>query len=1655
MTFIQHFLQRADVSFRGMRNTAIEELKPYNRSVTDRLYDELRRGTQILDDEDHLNMYLRAFGNMHKAKLDAAFSFFKGIDGIFNQPVSIFDWGCGQGTATICLLDFLRQNSLLHLVGCITLVEPSVAAVARAQGVISAYGAAASVKVVSKVFDELQLADFSDDGGAKLHLFSNILDVSAFNLARFTHLFQSSFSGLNYFVCVGPLYSNNKRVDEFMAAISPDSVFASVNKQKDDADSSESWTMALRMFSKNVKAVEDVMAIGRRIEDFHKHQQLFAGYVLDCVDQEIRSAASPQLEAASQTLLKALSAFDVRANVPLDFCQDDCDPKMAVLANIISRGLPTKAPILLEEAFASSFGLSSRQLVRGSIGYRSTGAISAQAINEALHVIDPRFRLDAYNGDMLESPFEKDFIFKFLAQGGAQYLAQVLEPQRPLSSIVSLPNGQFSKDQRVDFALEVPGSEANAGFVLELDGFPYHSNIFQRVFDHKRDVAAARSGWQTSRISHLLSSQFIANWECQPSSQAYLATLKKNFGKTISGEWCRQLQAVLSPLAVARVQRVLVQALMAGVLKPDAQRWSVAVVERDVPCAALAIEDFKNKYRNICLLAGQDGPMPEVELVIVSTPEFIDSPLHLGHSARLSGAGVACDLCIDVSMLLRDGVDALPLNVEAAARFIVRSSHYQKQERIICTTANIQYPPFVSKNADGTYQNIALREQYLTYFLQDIFRKEALRNGQLPILSHILADKTTIGLLPTGGGKSLTYQLACMLQPGVTVVVDPLVSLMVDQVRGLRDVRIDACDCVIGSMEREEKAQKLALLQNGALQFMFLSPERFMMQNFRESLLGMTELNHVYFSYGVIDEVHCVSEWGHDFRTSYLHLGRNMITYMHTKAADRKLAVIGLTATASFDVLADVERELTMGGKLSIDSEAIVRPEDDERPELTYRIVQVDANFSALRSPSSLWLNVASEWDLKTRVANVKRARLKELIAEVPADLLFINNANEQPACQIAGFSPDGFFQADADAKFKNAGIVFCPHAKGNFGVNNSDSGKFTGISNFLCSNEELSIGRFVGGDNPGADMASFNQNDLNVMVATKAFGMGIDKPNIRFTVNMNHPSSIESFVQEAGRAGRDKKNAISYVLFEPTSYVQFTADKLNDIRYSLVQAGFADPVWLEAYRDRFVLENDLTALCALYDGSPRFAAAFVEYVRSRRFIENVDKDIILWFHNNSFRGLLKERVIIHELTDCMLNVASCREEGDFGSDDVNGIYQAVAKTEPDGYSYITVSWENVVNKDSHNYNLSLINEVDKIAQATGWKSIDSSKAQYENLSSINDFDELLQKISRLSNDTNWVRYQGEKALFKPLRRAFCVKRDKADTDKAIYRLCCVGLVDDVTADYNTQTYELKILNRSDDEYRQIMVHFFHKYYSLEKAEEKVRLIDAEQGRSYLEKCLWFLTGFVYTNLESKRIRAIDDMRMACTESVAERRISGNDKWIKEFVHLYFNSKYNRTGYTINGDPYSLKEDTDGMGNDGFDLVLKYIAAMTADDSGSEVENVKHLYGATLLSLRAHTDNAALKLLLCYCIVFLGVHQNQDLRTNAFNAYIEGFMTLHHNGQKEVLSLVDEFNSLIENKIHEDDGFFRDELIQQGRDYITFLIHEENFTKIKEAYLQA
>ncbi len=1597
------------ISFTAIRNIAVDEISTLPRVEQDRLYDELARGTQVLDEDAHLNMYLRCFGLMHKAKADEAFKNLPKLSDLFSKEVEIYDWGCGQGTATICLLDFLKTCGISSKIKRLNLVEPSSLAVNRSVDILSCYKEIknAEIRTIIKKFDDLEISDIESYNCRKLHLFSNILDVASFDLANFTQLFQQTQKGGNYIVCVGPLNAGYKRIDWFIDAINPKYRYFSTDKPKGCWIEGKEWTISLRIVATFIDTVEDIAIIRNRIEDAKKHRQFFAGYVTDAVNDILMNS---DYSEQAEELMAALSTFDVRSDKSLEQ-KENIEPLLAVMANLISRGMPTKAPLEIEKLLSTHFCYSYPPLEREHY-YKGTGNCNAEEIFHALHLIDPRFTFDNYNFNSLDSSFESDFIQSYLPRHGKSYMSQVLEPQRDLSSIVDVPNKKFNQDRRVDFSMEIPYSteshDNHIGFVVEINGEQYHSSMTSRIKDARREQMIKDRRWDVETLVSLNDTSVADDWESNEKYSPYLNILKENFSKKIEGDWLNLLQFTLSPFAIARIERILVEAMINGHLNLSAKIWKIAVIERDVPCAQIAIDDIRDIYNHLCALKGTKDKLPEVELVVVSTPEFDNSPLHKAKRPKLTQQlSGNYDICIDISMLLRDKIANYSISIKANAYYVIRSSHYSQDIRTIYSAENIDYVPFVEKTRRGEYIDIPERAETLRYFLQNIFRKDSFREGQLAILSRALSNKTTIGLLPTGGGKSLTYQLAAMLQPGVTIIVDPLISLMVDQYDGLVEQRIDASACINSTMTREEKSYCLGRMERGELQFMFLSPERFMMENFRDEILAMPRSNKVYFAYGVIDEVHTVSEWGHDFRPAYLQLGRNMTRFMETKTG-QNIPIIGLTATASFDVLADVERELTLGGKMTLDSDAIVRPDISEREELTYRIIEVKADFSKLKKNNTNVVN-GSLWDLRDCVAEAKRTYLIGLLGNTPNDINVINGTNNA-ALKIDDFDSEHFYSPGRTEQFAHSGIIFCPYREGALGVlDKVKDGKLikTGISTYVASiDSKYKVGTYLGGADPKL-MKPFITNKQNFMVATKAFGMGIDKPNVRFTINITHPSSIESYVQEAGRGGRDKKVAISYLLYEPTELIDLSEENLADAFDMNIPAQYS---WLRLYKDQYIEQDDLGNLCGQY----RLTTPQIQQLQSilDPYKINIDKDIQLYFHNNSFKGSYKERVILSELAYGVVNANILPQNNQMG------VYAAMNGLNIGDYSFVEVHGENLLKENYQEFRDLIIFEANNIATAQGWSLLPNTAFNNGELNEKNvpNFGALLKEISKASGNSYWRQYR-RAAFMRPLEKTFCRRRDTDDTDKAIYRMCCVGLVDDVKIEYldnDKHKYTLKVVKRPDGDYYNCLQSFFEKYYSTAQSQLLVNAARNHGAQTEIDNCLGYLTEFVYEKLEEKRRLSIRDMRDACVGG-----ISHGDAWLKDFIHLYFNSKYAKDYHDVNGVNYSLRQD---IRQPNMDLIMKFINGVSIDPSGPVVTNAKHLYGAVLIILRDQlTDELAssiLYLLRSYCLAFLGIGENTTLIDEFKTGYWEnGLRKLVNvndgNNPQKLKQLIDNYNQVI------------------------------------------
>ena len=238
---------------------------------------------------------------------------------------------------------------------------------------------------------------------------------------------------------------------------------------------------------------------------------------------------------------------------------------------------------------------------------------------------------------------------------------------------------------------------------------------------------------------------------------------------------------------------------------------------------------------------------------------------------------------------------------------------------------------------------------------------------------------------------------------------------------------------------------------------------------------------------------------------------------------------------------------------------------------------------------------------------------------------------------------------------------------------------------------------------------------------------------------------------------------------------------------------------------------------------------------------------------------------------------------------------------------------------------------------------------------------------------------------------------------KAIYRMCCVGIIDDYTQDYSNKLFRIVTVRKSDDDYFECLKKFLMRYYTEERANLEMEKAYDFNGNNAMQKCLGYITQFVYSKIATKRMRAIQDIENFCNEAITypDSNWLEINEHLKDYIYYYFNSKYAREGYqTENGEPFSLTDDSQEGRFSSFELLFKYIRVVDDDvvgSSGSPKDNIKHLQGAVRLIRRALTDtNPMLDLLNAYCLLFLGVNDNKNLQAELQECYINGYMEFHN-----------------------------------------------------------
>ena len=426
--------------------------------------------------------------------------------------------------------------------------------------------------------------------------------------------------------------------------------------------------------------------------------------------------------------------------------------------------------------------------------------------------------------------------------------------------------------------------------------------------------------------------------------------------------------------------------------------------------------------------------------------------------------------------------------------------------------------------------------------LQKYWGYDQFRGIQREIIESIGEGRDTLGLMPTGGGKSITFQVPALCKEGICVVITPLIALMKDQVQNLKKRGIKAA-AIYSGLSRNEIIVTLENCIFGNYKFLYVSPERLTTELFK------SKLRHMTVSFLTVDEAHCISQWGYDFRPSYLRIAE-------IRTLLPGIPVLALTATATPEVVKDIQLQL------GFEKENVFRM-SFERKNLAYVV----------------------------RKTEDKSGELLHILNNVKGSAI-VYTRNRKGTKETAAFlSQNGF-----SATFYHAGL----------------------------NDAEKDIRQ-----------RSWQQDEIRVMVATNAFGMGIDKPDVRIVIHMDLPDSIEAYFQEAGRAGRDGKTAYAVLLYQKSDRTKMmkripdTYPEKEDIRTVYEHACYYCQLAMGDGMN-VTREFNLEEFCHNFKHFPTQAYSALKILSQAGYIDYTDEQ-----ENNSRLHFLLNRDELYRIHEC------------------------------------------------------------------------------------------------------------------------------------------------------------------------------------------------------------------------------------------------------------------------------------------------------------------------------------------------------------------------------------------------------------------------------------
>ena len=579
---------------------------------------------------------------------------------------------------------------------------------------------------------------------------------------------------------------------------------------------------------------------------------------------------------------------------------------------------------------------------------------------------------------------------------------------------------------------------------------------------------------------------------------------------------------ILPVLAIFARGLLLSQAVQSG-----KSLLKIAEYQPNVAALALAVLDSLALIERVAELYGSPVQLPQVELYLVgSVDDFGMTQLlrhyrgaELGESANFVDCSqkyvrlfLTTDLPNDVDFVSSAGSVNYYIPETACG--------FNKLERIASYFLDRleKIPPLHA-------HPVLFDRPTLDYFARRYFLVSELKPAQVELIQKALRNESTLGILPTGFGKSLIFQLYALLIPRTTLVISPLQALIRDQVHNLNRPGLTCVDSITYTDSNTARKTKLRNFKSGRYRLLYISPERLQIGEFYDEIKATMQQTPVGAL--VIDEAHCVSEWGHDFRPAYLQIG--CLQQALEEASGRPVPIIALTATASEPVRKDILRVLGLSSNsvvqlassdrpnLSLSVHSVSKPED--KPEKLAHILQkivpqiLGIPFTELISEGDktrhagvlfgIYANPHGKSNIHEGVHYIKNELTKRII---PHTNLIQVHASTQPE--------------------------YCPECESPFFIRSNKTAHCRSCNSSFVASKSKKPQDWNSQLHKRQD--AFQNNQFPLLVATKGYGMGIDKRNIRFIIHHAFASSLEAYYQEAGRAGRDGGHSHVALMYLP-----------------------------------------------------------------------------------------------------------------------------------------------------------------------------------------------------------------------------------------------------------------------------------------------------------------------------------------------------------------------------------------------------------------------------------------------------------------------------------------------------------------------------------------